>query len=938
MFNRFRTIYICVAILIAATASFFYQGFSATPLEAQTSGGAAVVTVNTPSVSGTGVTVSGVVEAGLSKCGTRECTSSTHQICNCCNIPPIECNDIPWETCDISSVTYNISGPTSRSGSVTVTGTTNTPSGCTTGCSINGDQCDQTQNYSLSETGLTAGTYTVTVTSQDCKGTNSSQRQFTINDPNTVPKLECTPGTQNAAIGSTVSFSPKGGTGTYSWSAPGGNPSSGSRVAFSTSYTTLVTKTVTLTRGTQKSNCSETVISADPKETQGTHVNNNACTVNGWAYDENNMNPLTPVQVRIYSDGTFVKSVTADLASGSGVTCPQGNCRFSASLAGLITPGVAHSIEARAVDLQTGAMKTLTNSPQPMTCSAVCGDSDGICPSGCTNPPDIDCPMVVPDTDPTCTPETQGTSQGMPITLYATGGNNSYSWSAPEGATKTGTNSSFTTSFNTTGTKTITLTSGSKSKQCTVIVNEPNANYPTANLRIDLLKVKNFLVGQSGNLTWSTNYTTTCFGSAVPTSSVFNGPVPAQRPSSQPLPTGALTRSTIYSLRCENGWGEAQSTAKAVVLPECSPAGTTVGVGQSVTLTAAGGNGMYSWSAAGGNPSSGNQTSLTTSYAATGTKSVILSSEGSTDTCSVTVTDSTTPASKGIVRVISNVPTTWTLSGPVGGNRTQSTPSTSVTYSDMPVGNYTVTPGSVSGYDVPQTLPAPSQNLFNNQTVTFSLDYPSIDDEGTIDIKANGSDTPAAIPSGATVLLSWISENIVDGSCVAGGGWSGSKADAGSQNSTSLSANTTFRITCESDSGEDVEDFVTVTVRPPQCSDSADNDSDAKSDYPSDPGCVSVSDDDESNSFPQCSDGIDNADPEDTIADASDPGCWTNATDPTTYNASDPDETDSAIEDIVDCSDGFDNDGDGNVDYPDDDGCSDETDSGEQKEPDIREI
>jgi len=42
----------------------------------------------------------------------------------------------------------------------------------------------------------------------------------------------------------------------------------------------------------------------------------------------------------------------------------------------------------------------------------------------------------------------------------------------------------------------------------------------------------------------------------------------------------------------------------------------------------------------------------------------------------------------------------------------------------------------------------------------------------------------------------------------------------------------------------------------------------------------------------QCSDGVDNTDPEDTLADASDPGCWTDPNDSSTYSASDNDETD----------------------------------------------
>ena len=56
----------------------------------------------------------------------------------------------------------------------------------------------------------------------------------------------------------------------------------------------------------------------------------------------------------------------------------------------------------------------------------------------------------------------------------------------------------------------------------------------------------------------------------------------------------------------------------------------------------------------------------------------------------------------------------------------------------------------------------------------------------------------------------------------------------------------------------------------------------------------------------QCSDGVDNADPEDTLADAADPGCHTdgNADNPDSYDPTDDDETDGAK---PQCSDGIDN-------------------------------
>jgi len=62
-----------------------------------------------------------------------------------------------------------------------------------------------------------------------------------------------------------------------------------------------------------------------------------------------------------------------------------------------------------------------------------------------------------------------------------------------------------------------------------------------------------------------------------------------------------------------------------------------------------------------------------------------------------------------------------------------------------------------------------------------------------------------------------------------------------------------------------------------QCADGKDNDADGLIDYPADPGCSSVTDNDEDDASPvQCADGIDNDN--DNLIDLNDPGC-TDATD-----------------------------------------------------------
>lgn len=71
--------------------------------------------------------------------------------------------------------------------------------------------------------------------------------------------VNCSPSSQSVITGSSVNFSAGGGSGTFSWSAPGGSPSSGTNSSFTTSYTTTGTKTVTVTRGASSDTCSVSV-------------------------------------------------------------------------------------------------------------------------------------------------------------------------------------------------------------------------------------------------------------------------------------------------------------------------------------------------------------------------------------------------------------------------------------------------------------------------------------------------------------------------------------------------------------------------------------------------------------------------------------------------------------------------------------------------------
>ncbi|MCA9559865.1 MAG: hypothetical protein KC583_15055, partial [Myxococcales bacterium] len=98
----------------------------------------------------------------------------------------------------------------------------------------------------------------------------------------------------------------------------------------------------------------------------------------------------------------------------------------------------------------------------------------------------------------------------------------------------------------------------------------------------------------------------------------------------------------------------------------------------------------------------------------------------------------------------------------------------------------------------------------------------------------------------------------------------------------------------------------------PQCANGQDDDFDGLIDYPNDPHCRDAADDEEALP-PQCRDGRDNDG--DGLVDLDDPGC------------SGPD--DGSEFNLEACRDGADNDGDGLTDFPNDPGCADRVDPDE---------
>jgi hypothetical protein len=111
------------------------------------------------------------------------------------------------------------------------------------------------------------------------------------------------------------------------------------------------------------------------------------------------------------------------------------------------------------------------------------------------------------------------------------------------------------------------------------------------------------------------------------------------------------------------------------------------------------------------------------------------------------------------------------------------------------------------------------------------------------------SANPTQVAANGTTTLSWQSTGA--NFCEAKNGWSGSKVLSGSQQ-VNVSSSTSFAISCGNNFATSTAQ-VTINVLgststpplAPECSDGKDNDSDGKIDFPSDPGCTSASDSNE---------------------------------------------------------------------------------------------
>lgn len=288
----------------------------------------------------------------------------------------------------------------------------------------------------------------------------------------------------------------------------------------------------------------------------------------------------------------------------------------------------------------------------------------------------------------------QTVSAPATVQVSATGGNPAdYAWSNQLGTNSNpGNVSSFTTTYNTTGTYNITVTSDGQSRDCAaqigiaavtgLIIDLPPAWRETTNTpiadRLFTPKSIHLSAAQDTNPTLVCYYngnfnlsseqftatTTDCPGSSYDVSTELitadsSGALLPQEQYYRIIVTGADIFNIDPNFQVSRSWRDKLLAALGINNPElakayapppagglfgilpqsvsCAPASQTTTVNQQINFTAAGGNGIFTWNAAGGNPDQGFGSSFVTRYGSAGSKTVTVSSAGQSANCDVTV-------------------------------------------------------------------------------------------------------------------------------------------------------------------------------------------------------------------------------------------------------------------------------------------------------------
>ena len=593
---------------------------------------------------------------------------------------------------------------------------------------------------SLTVTGVAGGTATITVTAADPGGqTDTTTFRVTVEgDPAPEIEISC-PSSANVDENITCTVSNSGGAiDSHNWSDSDGG--SGSSPSYSPSFSTSGTKTVSLTARNTAGDDSD---SASVEVAERPVINSISCTPSPVATNTNanctaNVSGTEPL-THSWSGGDSSGSSSAYSTSWNSegaktVSLTVRNSAGSDSDSTAVTVMTPPSISSLGCPSSATVNQAISCSPtvtgtEPLRYSWSGGESDSG-QSGSTYSPswsttgnktvsltvtnavgsDSDSANVgggVPPPDPaiSCTPSTVATNTSVSCEVSSNSGGviSTYAWS---GGPSNGSGSSYSPSWSSAGSKTVSLTasnaggSGSDSTSVTVMI-------PPS--------ISSLGCPSSATVNQAISCSPTVTGTEPLTYSWSGGDSNSGRSGSTYSPSWSTDGNKTVSLTVTNDVGNdvdstsvevTEAVTQPVISISCSP--SSANKGDSVTCSVSSNSGGaidgYSWRASGGSPSSGSSSTYSPSFSTSGTKTVSLtarnSADSDSDSTSVSVVNRSPEHVGSISSITLDVDRSQTIN--VSGNFRDPDPNDRLTY-DADSGSTSTARVSVSGSSVTVT-------------------------------------------------------------------------------------------------------------------------------------------------------------------------------------------------------------------------------------------
>ncbi|HEX4919705.1 MAG TPA: PKD domain-containing protein, partial [Candidatus Bathyarchaeia archaeon] len=426
---------------------------------------------------------------------------------------------------------------------------------------------------SFSTTYSTAGTFTISVTGTDSASpiahTQTQSATITITAASLTVTISCpSTGTVGTAVSCTASST--GGTApvTFAWTATGGSPASGTGASFSTTYSSKGSKTISVT-GTDSSTPALT-------DTKSATVTIAALPLSASITCPGTGTTGSPVSCTVTATGgtspyTFAWTATGGSpASGTGTsfsTTYSSAGTFTISVTATDTNSVTNTKSSSVVISAPALVVTIT------------------CPSTGTVGTAVSC--------------TASSTGGTPPVTFA--------WTATGGSPASGTGASFSTTYNSKGSKTISVTG-------TDSASPANTNTKSATVTIAALPLAASITCPS---TGTTGTPVTCTASATGGTSPYTfawtatGGSPASGTGSSFSTTYSSGGTFTISVTATDGNSATNTKSAQVVISVPTlvvtitcPTSGTVGTAVNCTATSTGGTApvTFSWTATGGSP------------------------------------------------------------------------------------------------------------------------------------------------------------------------------------------------------------------------------------------------------------------------------------------------------------------------------------------------